>query len=151
MTTALLIVFVLLSAYLVWRVTSQRRALRHLGREWRELRTEEERVFAFLHGLGAAFGGAGGRRELHRLIVESAVRILDAHGGALYLADRSGQFLSPSYVSRACAPLIKVPGHIHAQAAANPVAMESFLRLQPVHPGDGALARVWKEGVANLF
>ena len=151
MVTALLIVFVLLSAYLAWRVASQRRALRSLGREWRELQTEEERVFDFLHGLGEAFGGSGGRRELHRLIVESAVRILEAHGGALYLADRSGQFLSPSYISRACAPLVKVPEHIRAQAAANPVAMESFLRLQPVHPGDGALARVWKEGGAHLF
>ena len=151
MVTGLLIVFILLSAYLAWRVASQRRALRLLGREWRELRTEEERVFDFLHGLGEAFGGGGGRRELHRLIVESAARILDAHGGALYLVDRSGQFLAPAFISRTCAPLIPVPAHIQSQAAANPVAMESFLRLQPVHPGEGALARVWKEGGARLF
>jgi sigma-B regulation protein RsbU (phosphoserine phosphatase) len=151
MVTALLIVFILLSGYLAWRVAGQRRALRLLGREWRELQTEEERVFDFLHGLGEAFGGSGGRRELHRLIVESAARILDAHGGALYLVDRSGQFLTPSYISRACTPLINVPAHIRAQAAANPVAMESFLRLQPVHPGEGAIARVWKEGGAQLF
>ncbi len=151
MVTALLIVFILISAFLAWRIGLQRRALRRLGREWRELQTEEERVFDFLHGLGEAFGGSGGRRELHRLIVESAARILDAHGGALYLADRSGQFLTPSYISRTCAPLVRVPEHIQTQAAANPVAMESFLRLQSVRPGEGALASVWQEGGAQLF
>ena len=151
MVTGLLILFILLSAYLAWRVASQRRALRSLGREWRELRAEEEKVFDFLHGLGEAFGGSGGRRELHRLIVESATRILDAHGGALYLLDRSGNFLSPAYISRTCAPLIAVPEHIRRQAAANPVAMESFLRLHPVHPGEGAVARMWKESGVRLF
>lgn len=151
MVTGLLILFVLLSSYLAWRVAGQRRALRSLGREWRELRAEEEKVFDFLHGLGEAFGGSGGRRELHRLIVESAARILDAHGGALYLLDRSGHFLAPAYISRTCAPLIEVPEHIRRQAAANPVAMESFLRLHPVHPGEGAIARAWKEGGVRLF
>ena len=151
MTTGLLIVFIVLAGYLAWLVRRQRRALRQLGREWRELQTEEERVFEFLRGLGEAFGGGAGRRELHRLIVEGAMRILNAHGGALYLLDRTGDFLTPAYVSKTCAPLIEVPGHIRTQAATNPVAMESFLRLQPVKPGQGALARMWQEGGARLF
>ncbi|MEX1009903.1 MAG: SpoIIE family protein phosphatase [Chthoniobacterales bacterium] len=151
MVTGLLIVFVALSCYLVWRIIRQRRALQFLSREWRELQAEERQVFDFLHGLGAAFGGGVSRRELHRLIVESAARIINAHGGALYLVDRSGNFLSPAYVSRTCAPLVAVPEHIRTQAAANPVAMESFLRLHPVHPGEGAVARVWKEGGARVF
>jgi sigma-B regulation protein RsbU (phosphoserine phosphatase) len=79
------------------------------------------------------------------------VRILDAHGGALYLLDHSGNFLAPAYISRTCAPLINVPEHIRLQAAANPVAMESFLRLHPVRPEEGAIARVWKEGGVRLF
>ncbi len=140
-----------LVAWLWWRLAVQRRALRHLGHEWRELQVEEERVFDFLHGLGEAFGGTSSRRELHRLIVEGAARILNAHGGALYLVDRSDEFLSPSYISRTCAPLVEVPAHIRQQAAANPVALESYLRLHPVHPGEGALARVWKEGGARQF
>lgn len=152
MVTGLLILFVLVSAYLAWLVARQRRALILIGRECRDLRTEEERVFDFLHGLGEAFGsGPVGRRELHRLIVESAVRILDAHGGALYLVDRSGEFLTPVFVSRGCAPLVEVPQHICQQAAASPVAMESYLRLHPVHPGEGAVARLWKEGGARAF
>lgn len=151
MATGLLIFFILLSACLGWLHVRQRRALQLIGREWRELRTEEQRVFDFLHGLGEAFGGGAGRRELYRLIVESAARILDAHGGALYLVDGSGGFLTPVFVSRGCAPLVEVPPHIRQQAAANPVAMESYLRLHPVRPGDGAVARVWKEGGARAF
>ena len=151
MATGLLIVFIVLSAYLGWLVARQRRALQLIGREWRELRTEEERVFDFLHGLGEAFGGGTKRRELYRLIVESAARILDAHGGALYLVDRSGAFLTPVFVSRGCAPLVEVPPHIRQQAASSPVAMESYLRLHPVRPGEGALGRVWKEGGARAF
>ena len=152
MLAALLLLSLLACAWLGWHVARQRRALLLLGREWRDLQTEEERVFDFLHGLGEAFGGGGAkRRELHRLIVESAARILNAHGGALYLADRSGKFLSPAYVSRSCAPLVEVPEHIRQQAAANPVAMESYLRLHPVEPGEGAIARVWKDGGTRIF
>lgn len=151
MTTGLIILLALLAAYLGWRVVSQRKALLLLGREWRELRTEEERVFDFLHGLGEAFGGGAGRRELHRLIVESAARILNAHGGALYLLDRSGEFLAPAYISRSCSPLVTVPAHIRQQAEANPVALESYLRLHPIHPGEGAVAKVWDEGGARIF
>lgn len=151
MVTGLLIIFIALSAFLGWRSFRQKRALHLLGQEWRALQVEEKQVFDFLHGLGEAFGGGVGRRDLHRLIVESAARILAAHGGALYLADRSGQFLAPAHISRTCAPLVQVPAHIRAQAAANPVALESYLRLHPVHPGDGAVARIWKEGGVHIF
>ena len=151
MVTGLLIIFIALSAFLGWRIIRQQRALHLLGHEWRALQAEEKQVFDFLHGLGEAFGGGVGRRELHRLIVESAARILDTHGGALYLVDRSGQFLAPTHISRTCAPLVHVPGHIRQQAASNPVALESYLRLHPVHPGDGAVARMWKEGGARIF
>ena len=151
MVTALLILLVALSCFLGWHVMRQRRALQLLGSEWRALQTEEKQVFDFLHGLGEAFGGGVGRRELHRLLVESAARILNAHGGALYLLDHSGGFLAPAYISRTCAPLVKVPDHIREQASANPVALESYLRLHPVYPGDGAVARMWKEGGARIF
>lgn len=152
MLTGLLLVSLLVCGWLAWLLARQRRALLLLGREWRELQTEEERVFDFLHGLGEAFGGGGAkRREMHRLIVESAARILNAHGGALYLVDRSGEMLAPAYISKGCAPLVEVPAHIRRQAEANPVAMESYLRLQPVRPGEGAIARAWQEGGARIY
>lgn len=151
MAIGLLIFFILLSASFAWLALRQRRELRFIGGKWQALRTEEERVFDFLHGLGEAFGSSSGRRDLHRLIVESASRILEACGGALYLADRPDKALTPVFVSSGCPPLIALPPHIRQQAAANPIALESYLRLHPVAPGEGAVARIWKEGGTQAF
>src|SRR5207249_11778817 len=81
---------------------------------------EETRVFDFLHGLGEAFQADIRTGDLHRLIVEGAVRILEAQGGALYLADRDGDVLLPSFTSSNCPRLIQVPAHIAEQAKISP-------------------------------
>jgi sigma-B regulation protein RsbU (phosphoserine phosphatase) len=80
--------------------------------------------------------------------VEGAVRILDAHGGALYVTDRTGGRLTPAFISKGCPPLVDVPQHILQQAAANPVALESFLRLHTVGATEGLIGRVWQTGQA---
>jgi phosphoserine phosphatase RsbU/P len=109
-----------------------RRQLRGVQKRLDDLKTEESRVFEFLHGLGSAFSDALRPTELHRMIVEGAARILDAHGGALYLVDRAGAMLIPTFISKGCPPLIAVPPHILQQAATTPVALDSYLRLHPV-------------------
>ena len=78
-----------------WGITAylQTRRIRRLERSHEEIQVEETLVFDFLHGLGEAFRGTIRPQELHRLIVEGAVRILDAHGGALYVTDRIGGLL----------------------------------------------------------
>ena len=68
----------------------QRGSIEGLKRAREELQVEEDRVFDFLHGLGEAFSDDLRSSDLHRLIVEGATRITDAHGGALYLVDRTG-------------------------------------------------------------
>src|SRR5689334_9881448 len=108
-------------------IRHQRRAIENLKRAREELQVEENRVFDFLHGLGEAFSDDLRPSELHRLIVEGAMRILDAHGGALYLADRGGKVLVPTYLSKSCPPLVEVPRHILQQSQTATVAMESFL------------------------
>ena len=82
----------LVAALLGWLFTYQRQRwrIRQLERSNEEIQVEESLVFDFLHGLGEAFRDVIRPHDLHRLIVESSVRILDAHGGALYLADRTG-------------------------------------------------------------
>src|SRR6516165_6213199 len=97
-----------------WLVTSLRltRRIRKLERSNEEIQVEETLVFDFLHGLGEAFTETIRPHDLHRLIVEGATRILDAHGGALYLSDRSGNKLVPVFLSKGCPPLVLVPGHI---------------------------------------
>src|SRR5262249_44647361 len=113
-----------------------------------EIQVEETLVFDFLHGLGEAFRGTIRPHELHRLIVEGAVRILDAHGGALYIKERTGGKLTPVFISKGCPPLVDVPQDILKQAAANPIALESFLRLHTVSANEGLIGRVWQTSQA---
>src|SRR5438105_13274765 len=129
-----------------WLFTAVRQAqkVRALERSKEEIQVEETLVFDFLHGLGEAFRETIKPHDLHRLIVEGATRILDAHGGALYLADRAGMKVAPAYLSKGCPPLVDVPPHILQQAAATPVALESYLRSHSLAMGEGLLGRVWQ-------
>ncbi len=146
-----LLVLTVAGSYYSYR--RQRQILRVTQKRLDDLKIEEGRVFEFLHGLGSAFSDALRPTELHRMIVEGAARILDAHGGALYLVDRNGGILIPTFISKGCPPLVAVPAHILQQAATTPVALDSYLRLHPVPldagrdaanaDGDGILRSVW--------
>src|SRR6266516_1608326 len=136
----------LLASVAGWILTaySQRQLIRTLERSHEEIQVEETLVFDFLHGLGEAFSETIRPHELHRLIFEGATRILDAHGGALYMADRTGGKLTPAFISKGCPPLGDVPPNIVQQAAATPIALESYLRLHAIAPGEGMIGRVWQ-------
>src|ERR1700694_4703127 len=138
----------LIAALAGWVYTAWRQALRirQLERSKEEIQVEETLVFDFLHGLGEAFTETIRPNDLHRLIVEGATRILDAQGGALYMADRTGTKLAPAFISKGCPPLVDVPPHILQQAAATPVALESYLRLHSVGMGEGVIGGVWQTG-----
>jgi len=138
----------LLASVAGWIYTGQRQArrIRTLERSKEEIQVEETLVFDFLHGLGEAFSETIRPNDLHRLIVEGATRILDAHGGALYMADRTGAKLVPAFISKGCPPLVEVPADILQQAAATPIALESYLRLHSVPLGEGTIGRVWQAG-----
>lgn len=145
------LLFGLLVASLVgWLVTYQRQRwrIRRLERSNEEIQVEENLVFDFLHGLGEAFRDVIRPHDLHRLIVESSVRILDANGGALYLVDRTGARLKPAFLSKSCPPLVEVPERILQQAASTPLALDSYIRSHRVNAGEGLLGRVWKSGEA---
>jgi phosphoserine phosphatase RsbU/P len=149
-----ILLFGLLSASVAgWILTaySQIRRIRVLERSHEEIQVEETLVFDFLHGLGEAFSDTIRPNELHRLIVEGATRILDAHGGALYVTDRTGGKLTPSFISKGCPPLVAVPPDILREAAANPIALESYLRLHSIVPGEGVIGRVWQTAQSVCF
>src|SRR4051812_13778116 len=145
-----LLLGLLIASVAGWIITSwlQARRIRRLERSHEEIQVEETLVFDFLHGLGEAFRETIRPQELHRLIVEGAVRILDAHGGALYVTDRIGGKLTPAFISKGCPPLVDVPQDVLQQAAANPIALESFLRLRTVAPREGVIGTVWQTGQA---
>src|SRR5216117_4403851 len=128
----------LLASVAGWILTaySQRQRIRTLERSQEEIQVEETLVFDFLHGLGEAFSETIRPADLHRLIVEGATRVLDAQGGALYLTDRTGTKLVPTFVSKGCPPLVDVPPHILQQAAASPVSLENFLRVHNIGNGE---------------
>ena len=91
----------------IWTWLAQVQRIRQLERSKEEIQVEETLVFDFLHGLGSAFTETTIRAaDLHRLIVEGASRILDAHGGALYMVDRTGAKLAPA-IFRSCPPLVE--------------------------------------------
>jgi phosphoserine phosphatase RsbU/P len=145
------LLFGLLVASLVgWLLTYQRQRwrIRRLERSNEEIQVEENLVFDFLHGLGEAFRDVIRPHDLHRLIVESSVRILDAHGGALYLVDRTGTRLKPVYLSKGCPPLVEVPKRILQEAASSPLALDSYLRSHRINTGEGLLGSAWKSGEA---
>jgi sigma-B regulation protein RsbU (phosphoserine phosphatase) len=129
-----------------WLFTWQRQRvrIRQLERSKEEIQIEETLVFDFLHGLGEAFTETIRAADLHRLIVEGAARVLDAQGGALYMMERAGGKLAPAFISTGCPPFVDVPAHVLQQAASNPTALESYLRLHAIPPGEGIIGRVWQ-------
>src|SRR5436305_14898193 len=83
-----------------WCTTAsvQTRRIRKLERSHEEIQVEETLVFDFLHGLGEAFRGTIRPQELHGIIVEGGMHILDALSVALYVTHRTGGKLTTSYI-----------------------------------------------------
>jgi sigma-B regulation protein RsbU (phosphoserine phosphatase) len=140
------LLLLLLACLVGWGFTLRHllRRVRELEQSKEEIQVEESLVFDFLHGLGEAFRETIRPNDLHRLIVEGATRILDASGGALYMADRTGAKLAPAYISKGCPPLMDVPVNILQQAVTTPVALESFVRSHTVAPGEGIVGHAWQ-------
>ena len=144
-----LLVVSLLGWLWTWRVEVAR--IRQLERSNEEIQVEETLVFDFLHGLGAAFTETIRASDLHRLIVEGAARILDAHGGALYVVERGGTTLAPAFISKGCPPVVGVPQHTLQQAATTPVALDGYLRSHAINVGEGVVGRAWESGQPVLI
>lgn len=108
-----------------------------------ELEDEEVQFFDFLHGLSEAFSENIRAPQLHKLIVDGAVRVLEGHGGMLYLKDRHSDRLIPTHISAGCPPLIPIPKHILRQAESTPMAIDSYVRLHAIEVGEGIVGEVW--------
>jgi sigma-B regulation protein RsbU (phosphoserine phosphatase) len=136
----------LIASLAAWAFTwwQQRIRIRQLERSKEEIQIEETLAFDFLHGLGEAFTETIRATDLHRLIVEGASRVLDAQGGALYMMERAGGKLAPAFISKGCPPFINVATEVLQDAAANPMALENYLRSHAIAPGEGIIGRVWQ-------
>jgi len=147
----LLVLLAASGAAFFFRDRSLRRRLLEACRAREKVELEETRVFDFLHSLGEAFSTDLRPDDLHRLIVESSIRILNAHGGALYTVNRDGLGLSARFISKSCPPLMEVPPHIFQQLDNTPQALQSYLRLHIVEPGEGLIGKVWRDQDAILL
>jgi sigma-B regulation protein RsbU (phosphoserine phosphatase) len=134
-----------------FRDRSLRLQIANAERAREKVELEESRIFEFLHSLGEAFSSDLRADDLHRLMAESAIRILNATGGALYTATRDGTGLMARFVSRGCPPLVEVPPQVLAQLASNPASMQSYLRNHTVEPGEGLVGKVWRDKDAVLL
>jgi sigma-B regulation protein RsbU (phosphoserine phosphatase) len=115
----------------------------HKARERVEL--EETRVFDFLHGLGAALSERSRPSDLHLLIVEGALRILNGESGALYIISPNGQVLQPMFVSRNCPPLFEVPENVATEGGKGKGILHNYIRLHQIKPGEGVIGSVWRD------
>ncbi|MEI8292581.1 MAG: SpoIIE family protein phosphatase [bacterium] len=140
----------LLIAAVVLGFRGTRSRISFLEQNLRALQKEEDRVFDFLHGIGAAFSEGVRSSELHRLIVESSLRILDAQAGALYLTNKTDSALTPAFITAGCPPFVEIPNHILSQAIQSPLVIESFLQLQPVaKEASGLFSECWRSGATR--
>ena len=89
-----------------------------LKQQRNDIEKEELRMFEFLKSLGETLSQEGGTNPgtLHRTIVRGAAMVVDAHGAALYLLDKSQDNLVSEYQSEACPILVPVPSHLAEQS-----------------------------------
>ncbi len=133
---------------LLYILRSQSGIIRQLRKQRDDIEIEERRMFDFLHGLGETLIKADSTDTaiLHRTIVRGAAMVVDTHGAALYLLDKTGDRLVPQYQSEACPPLIPVPPHIAQQARNTPNTMDSYLRLTSIGRDWGPFGEVLSTG-----
>ncbi len=137
MLYAVIFLTIALAATATWSVALFRRQqaiIRGVRREKVKIKAEERHVFDFLHDIGVALTHESRPSDLHGSIVEGALRILEAQGGALYLADKTGTQLRPAYISKSCPPFIVLP------KSTSPLL--SQLKLQAVKTGVGLIGNV---------
>ena len=123
------------AAWSVMAARLHRRQITDLMREKVKIQTEERRVFDFLHGIGEALKDDAHAGDLDGRIVEGALRTLEADGGALYLTNKNGTALHPSYVSKGSPPFVELP----KPNGTAPTSIHAQIRLQAVKVGEGLI------------
>ncbi len=124
---------------LIIALRNQRRRVRSLRQKFSALEGGEQRMFTFLHDLGLAIENEPSPSMLSRIIVDGIDKVVTARGGAVYFLNSENDFLSPSYISEECPPLIGIPVEVRKKAQRDPRALESHIRLSRVPVDEGIL------------
>lgn len=145
-TLILIPVAALVVTALIFALQNQRRRVRNIRRRFDDFEREEQRMFTFLHDLGLAIENEPSPSMLSRIIVDGIDKVVAARGGAIYFLNAEGGFLSPSYISEECPPLIGIPVEIRKKAERDPRALESHVRLSRIAMEDGILGHCLSVG-----
>jgi sigma-B regulation protein RsbU (phosphoserine phosphatase) len=145
-TLILIPVAALVVTALIFALQNQRRRVRNIRRKFDDFEREEQRMFTFLHDLGLAIENEPSPSMLSRIIVDGIDKVVAARGGAIYFLNAEGGFLSPSYISEECPPLIGIPVEIRKKAERDPRALESHVRLSRIAMEDGILGHCLSVG-----
>jgi len=138
-----LIIIATLSAGFAVIYRRQQKRLKQLSRERDAIEVEEQRMFDFLHGLGAALQEDSSPPNMHRYIVDGVIRVIKADAGALYLLDGSTDQLVPVCLSKQLAPVIPLPADLVEKATENANALRSYLRLTSAPIDSGFLGKAF--------
>lgn len=144
---ASVIAFTSLACWSTWVFRRQEKIIRDVQRQKVRIQTEERRLFEFLHSIGEALTHESRPGDLHGSLVEGAMDILEAQGGALYLADKTGTTLHPVYVSKECPPFVELP----PLPGASQTTMQNELKLRAVRVGEGLVGGMFHEDAILLL
>lgn len=147
-TSIFLGLFVLASVGFIIVYRRQQEQIAMLKRAREKVELEEKRVFEFFHGLGEAFSADSRRNDLPRLIVEGAMTVLNANGGALYMSNADSTALVMSHLSKNCPPLIDVSSLTRQAGGATGAsgALDTYQRLHAIARGEGLIGSAWRDG-----
>lgn len=111
------------------------------------LEAEERRVFDFLHGIGEALSADMRAEDQHRMIVEGAMRITEAQGGAIYIIDKKATHVRRGFGSPNGSIIFPTP----PETQGSQELLQTFLRWHSVPAGDGLIGTVWRDRVSMLL
>ncbi len=111
-----------------------------------DLLREEKRLLDFSHELGEVLKDDIRATDLHRQIVEGVVRISDASGGMLYIAEKGGKILKPGFVTPRSPILSPLPPAFFGSDPGADFVIDREIRLRPLNAGEGPLGIVYQSG-----
>ncbi len=117
-----------------------------LSREHQSYDAEEHRMLDFLHEISESLYEDTSPRKLHRRIIRGVSAVVEARGGALYLLDAGRRQLVPASITKECPPLIELPADMLPNVGRRPSQIRSYLSLQSIGEGEGALGEALQRG-----
>jgi sigma-B regulation protein RsbU (phosphoserine phosphatase) len=142
----LTIALVALGGVFVRTYLRQRTRIELIEKQRARVEAEERHVFDFLHGIGEALSADMRTEDLHRMIVENALRITEAHGAAVYTLDKKGTTLRRGYGTPEWSIIFPLP----PETGNSKDLRQTFLRWHALTQGEGVVGVVWRDREAEL-